>query len=142
MVEVSEGESAGTNCGGEDEAAVYCIAKLGRYGDMPQPWAKSFYRSKAWRTTRDYIVKRDNHLCQCYKLLGGEPCGEPAEEVHHIEELTPYNIDNLRIALGEDNLISLSFAHHHQIHNGSDDCGDEFEFDDSGMLVRRGNNRY
>lgn len=106
---------------------------------MAQSWAKPLYNSAAWAKVRNYCMKRDNYLCQCYKLLGGAPCGEPAEEVHHIEELTPYNIGNPMITLNEDNLISLSFAHHQQVHNGGeDDCGGEFEFDCNGVLVRRG----
>lgn len=39
-----------------------------------QTWAKNFYKSQAWKCTRDYIFKRDCGLCGC---------GAPGEIVHH-----------------------------------------------------------
>ena len=59
-------------------------------------FAKTFYESPAWRRTRAYILKRDAGLCV--------HCGEPGVIVHHKIELTPRNIDDPAIALGEDNL--------------------------------------
>lgn len=109
---------------------------------MAKPWAKSFYNSKAWKSTRKYILRRDHLQCQCYQILGGDPCGEPAEEVHHIEELTPQNINDPRIALHESNLLSLSGKCHKAItaleHGGCNDAGEGFYFDDSGMLRKIG----
>lgn len=57
-------------------------------------FAKAFYESPAWRRTRAYILKRDAGLCV--------HCGEPGVIVHHKIELTPRNIDDPAIALGED----------------------------------------
>lgn len=51
---------------------------------MAKPWAKPFYRSKQWRGVREYIIKRDNYLCQF--------CGLPAKEVHYVTHLNPTNI--------------------------------------------------
>ena len=56
-------------------------------------FAKAFYESPAWRRTRAYILKRDAGLCV--------HCGEPGVIVHHKIELTPRNIDDPAIALGE-----------------------------------------
>ena len=62
-------------------------------------FAKAFYESPAWRRTRAYILKRDAGLCV--------HCGEPGVIVHHKIELTPRNIDDPAIALGEDNLETV-----------------------------------
>lgn len=64
-----------------------------------QAFAKAFYISKQWRKARAYIFKRDAGLCV--------RCGQPGEIVHHKQHLTPGNIDNPEIALGEDNLELL-----------------------------------
>ena len=63
-------------------------------------FAKTFYESPAWRRTRAYILKRDAGLCV--------HCGEPGVIVHHKIELTPRNIDDPAIALGEDCLLYTS----------------------------------
>lgn len=68
---------------------------------MAQPWAKSFYNSKAWKACREsYIAKRrllDGAMCEvCHK--------EPIYIVHHKINLTPVNITNPDIALNHCNL--------------------------------------
>lgn len=69
-----------------------------------KPWAEKFYKSAAWKRVRDAAIRRDAYLCvDCMKknkLM-------PAEEVHHIIELTPDNIHDPKIALNLDNLVSL-----------------------------------
>lgn len=68
---------------------------------MAKEWAKWFYNSKEWKETRKYILKRDRYTCRqpgCYRI---------AEEVHHIEELTPENINDINISLNPKNLIAL-----------------------------------
>lgn len=69
-----------------------------------QSWAEQFYKSQAWKRTAKNIMQRDALLCvDC--LRHGKVT--PAEEVHHIIELTPENITDLNISLSEDNLVSL-----------------------------------
>ena len=107
---------------------------------MAKEWARPLYNSKAWTKVREYILKRDGYMCQCHKLIGGDECGLPAEEVHHIIHLNAQNVHDARIALGEDNLIALSRSCHvrlHQIEDGrkKTDCGDGLMFDENGMLV-------
>lgn len=68
---------------------------------MAQPWAKSFYNSKAWRSCREsYIQQRrliDGAMCEaCHK--------EPIYIVHHKTILTPANITDPDIALNHCNL--------------------------------------
>ena len=77
--------------------------------DMAREFAKAFYRSKEWKETREYVLKRDNYLCQ--------HCGELAEEVHHKIHLTPFNITDASISLGADNLVSLCKNCHSIEHN-------------------------
>lgn len=54
---------------------------------------------------------RDKYLCQ------RDGCYNPAEEVHHIKELTPENINDVNISLNLDNLICLCYECHKKIHN-------------------------
>ena len=80
---------------------------------MAKPFSDAFYHSKAWERAREDALKRDSYLCQrC--LAGGEIT--PATMVHHIEELTPANIDNPDIACGLDNLVSLCDLCHKKTH--------------------------
>ena len=79
-----------------------------------KPWAKSFYKSQAWKHTREVIMTRDHRLCvDC--LAHGYIT--PADEVHHIVELTPENINDTSITLNEDNLISLCRECHRKRHD-------------------------
>lgn len=71
--------------------------------------SRSFYKSKAWEKCRQYVLARDNHLCQ-YCLKKGKLT--PADMVHHIEELK----DNPNKALDADNLISLCHPCHNKEH--------------------------
>lgn len=76
-------------------------------------WARSFYKSQAWKLKREYIMQRDHHLCVDCMQIG---YFTPAEEVHHITPLTPDNIQDPDISLGDDNLISLCRECHRKRH--------------------------
>lgn len=80
-----------------------------------RPFAESFYKSKAWEKTRRMIMQRDVMLCQdCLK----DGLITPAEEVHHIVELSPDNINDPNITLNPDNLVSLCRRCHAKRHSG------------------------
>lgn len=107
---------------------------------MARDFAKAFYKSKEWQQCREYILMRDRFLCV--------KCGYPAEEVHHKIHLTPANIGDVNVTLNPANLISLCKNCHFEQHkvdkargirkaNGLADCGDEYEFDEQGFLVRK-----
>lgn len=67
-------------------------------------WAVEFYSSGAWKAAREQAKRRDHYLCvDCLR----EGRITPAEEVHHIIALTPYNITDPRISLNLNNLKSL-----------------------------------
>ncbi len=76
---------------------------------MAKDYAKKFYQSAIWEKQREYILKRDHHLCT-------EPgCYNVATEVHHITEITPDNISDPDITLNENNLRSLCHDCHTRI---------------------------
>ena len=92
-------------------------------------FAKSFYLSKEWRRVRDYVFKRDFGLCV--------RCGKPGEIAHHKEHLTPRNINNPEIALGEGNLELLCRDCHALAHAGELPTDSGLTFDGEGNIVKR-----
>ena len=100
---------------------------------MAREFSKSFYNSKEWEFTRNYILRRDKYLCT--------KCGNPAEEVHHIIHLTPQNIGDVNITMNPDNLTSLCKACHFDEHKGEHGRGratqesNPYTFDENGMLI-------
>lgn len=95
---------------------------------MAKEWARQFYNSKAWKNTRRYILNRDKYTCvYCYNR---------AEEVHHIIELTPSNINDVNISLNPDNLISLCSDCHKKITKGAGDIQEGYIFNEKGEVVR------
>ncbi len=92
-------------------------------------FAREFYLSKEWRRVRAYIMERDAGLCV--------RCGRPGEIVHHKEHLTPENIGDPAIALGEDNLELLCRDCHGLEHQTSPTTAAGLMFDDDGNLVER-----
>lgn len=102
---------------------------------MARDFAKSFYNSKEWANTRDYVLRRDKFLCRC---------GRPATEVHHIIHLSPQNIGDVSITMNPDNLISLCRDCHFEEHKGEHANGRKsleqqepykYTFDANGMLI-------
>ena len=107
---------------------------------MAKNFAKAFYKSSEWEKVRQFVLMRDKYKCTI--------CGRPAQEVHHIEHLSPSNIGDVKISLNPVNLTSLCrdchFAQHEldkkrgaKKYNTSKnaDCRDGFHFDDNGFLV-------
>lgn len=100
---------------------------------MARDFAKSFYNSKEWEQTRDFILRRDNFLCV--------KCGRPAEEVHHIKHLSPSNIGDVNITMNPENLVSLCRECHFNEHKGEHGRGrmvresNPYTFDANGMLI-------
>lgn len=96
---------------------------------MAKEWAKKFYQSTQWINTRDYILSKYHYLCQRCKE-------HPAEIVHHIIWLTPKNINDPNITLGEDNLTPVCRECHAIIHEGVQPTIDGLRFNSNGELVR------
>lgn len=92
-------------------------------------FAKAFYLSREWRRARACIFARDAGLCV--------HCGALGEIVHHKEPLTPANISNPAIALGEENLELLCRDCHALAHAGSLPADSGLAFDEEGNIVKR-----
>ena len=97
-------------------------------------WARSFYKSKAWKECRtSYIAKRealDGGLC--------EICREnPGFIVHHKRNLTPQNISDPEIALNHSNLEYVCKPCHDKAHGycGKTEWETRFSFDSSGNPI-------
>lgn len=99
-----------------------------RCDDM-KPWAKSFYKSKAWRDCRDaYFIFRHG-LC--------ERCGGPGKIVHHKIYLTPQNINDPNVSLNWENLELLCQDCHNEEHHEDEATVSGLMFDENGNLVPR-----
>lgn len=96
---------------------------------MAKDWAKKFYQSKAWISTRDYVMRKHHFLCQRCKE-------RPAEIVHHIIWLNPSNINDPEIALGEKNLLPVCRECHAIIHEGVDSTVEGLRFNENGELIK------
>ncbi len=68
-----------------------------------------FYKSKAWRSKREYILKRDGYQCQECRKYGKNT---EAKIVHHVIELE----DDWTQRLKNNNLVSVCDACHNKIH--------------------------
>ena len=81
---------------------------------MAKEFAKKFYKSKEWKKCREGYtaerIKADGGMCEhCKKELG--------YIVHHIEELTPFNINDPNITLNFDNLEYVCKVCHDNEHD-------------------------
>jgi 5-methylcytosine-specific restriction protein A len=68
-----------------------------------------FYKSKAWRNKREYILKRDGYMCQECRKYGKNT---EAKIVHHIIELE----DDWTQRLKNNNLVSVCASCHNKQH--------------------------
>lgn len=76
-------------------------------------FAEKFYKSKAWRTTRNGYAKSAGGLCERCLKKGIVRSGEI---VHHKIELTPDNINDPRVSLAWENLELLCRECHAAAH--------------------------
>ncbi len=94
-----------------------------------KPWAKSFYKSKAWRLCRQAYFILMHGLC--------ERCIEPGKIVHHTVYLTPDNINDPSITLNHDLLELLCATCHNQEHFEESATEEGLMFDSEGNLIER-----
>lgn len=73
----------------------------------------SFYRSRAWETTRNLYLAQVNHLCERCKAEGRVV---PAVIVHHKIHLNEQNYKDASVSLNFDNLMALCLACHNETH--------------------------
>ena len=80
---------------------------------MARDFARQFYNSRTWQTTRSAYMEHCRGLCERCLQKG---LIVPAEIVHHKEELTPSNITDVDIAVGFGNLEALCRPCHAEVH--------------------------
>lgn len=102
---------------------------------MAKEWAKWFYNSDAWKSTRKAVLLACGYTC--------ELCGGHAEEVHHEIELTPENIRNPAVTLNPQLLHPLCGSCHklvtkRQKQKRKADCDSGYCFDADGNLTPPG----
>ena len=68
---------------------------------MAKSFAKRFYKSQAWKKCRAGYAQSVGYLCEDCLAKG---IYKPGIIVHHIEELTPMNIENPEVTLNHKNL--------------------------------------
>lgn len=91
-----------------------------------KPFAKKFYKSKAWINCRDTYFVSQHGLC--------EKCGGAGLIVHHKEKLTPFNIYDVNVTLNWDLLELLCLDCHNREHGGAS-TAEGLRFDSNGDLV-------
>ena len=94
-----------------------------------KPFARRFYKSRAWKDCRDSYYISQHGIC--------ERCGAGGKIVHHKIELTAQNISDPYITLNWDLLELLCIDCHNQEHHSSEVVEEGLRFDADGNLVRR-----
>jgi len=95
---------------------------------MAKEYAKAFYNSKSWQTTREAYFNSQFGLC--------EKCGRVGEEVHHKKPITPFNLNDPNIALNWENLQLLCRSCHELAHAGTQPTTDGITFDSYGQVLQ------
>ena len=96
-------------------------------GIKMQPWARQFYRSKAWLRCREAYYASQFGLC--------ERCSGPGLIVHHKVKLMPQNISDISVTLERDNLQLLCLECHNREHGGASTV-EGLEFDAVGDIIQ------
>lgn len=105
-------------------ASIFCFG----VDIMALDYAKAFYNSKAWRELRLYVCQSRHWTC--------EECGGYGNQVHHIVEITPDNINDPNVTLNENNLQLLCEECHNAKRRLERDVEEGLYFDDFGNLVK------
>ena len=104
--------------------------------NVARDFARAFYRSKAWKQTREAYANSRSGLC--------ERCLErgiitPGAIVHHKEHLSPDNIDDPTVSLSFENLElvcrNCHAAEHPEIYGSKDEGLGRVGFDEDGNLI-------
>lgn len=91
-------------------------------------YAKSFYKSSAWKNTRKLVIARSNGLCERCKAAAIYQTGVI---VHHKRHITPKNINDPHITLSLSNLELLCEDCHNKEHKRKENARYKFAKDGS-----------
>ena len=100
---------------------------------MAKAFAKQFYSSKQWQDCRNAYASNRHYLCEDCLARG---IYRPGVIVHHVEELTPANIENPEVTLNHNNLRLVCRSCHEQAHR-SYSKGRRYLFDEYGNVTIR-----
>lgn len=97
---------------------------------MSKEFARAFYASTAWERAREAYFISQHGLC--------EICQNAGKIVHHKIELTPENINDIKITCGWENLELLCQDCHTRHHLGSKEGAtrEGLTFNNLGELVK------
>lgn len=93
-----------------------------------KPFARKFYKSRAWKDCRDAYFVSQHGIC--------ERCETGGKIVHHKIELTPENVNDPGITLNWELLELLCQECHNQEHFACEAVVDGLAFDADGNLVQ------
>ena len=100
---------------------------------MARPFAKAFYKSAEWQRCREAYAQSVHYLCEdCLK----RGIYRPGVIVHHIEELTPFNITNPEITLEFNDLRFVCRDCHAKEHKASEK-GRRYLIGENGEIILR-----
>ena len=101
---------------------------------MAKDFSRHIYHTSEWERVRQAAWARDHGMCvECYTR--GRVT--PAELVHHINEITPENIDDPGVAYNLDNLECVCRECHSRLHGWTKPCTREgMAFDVNGNLIK------
>jgi 5-methylcytosine-specific restriction endonuclease McrA len=90
---------------------------------------QSFYASKPWKQAKEYKLFTAEGRC--------EKCNGIGEIVHHIKPLTEITLNDIDIALGQDNLQLVCRKCHQDIHDRLDGKkpSRKIKFDSNGQII-------
>lgn len=96
-----------------------------------QPYTEHFYKGKAWKDCRESYLKSVGYKCEDCLARGIET---PAVIVHHIEEITPDNVNDPSITLNFDNLKAVCRKCHADEHMNHSNARRYF-FGENGEII-------
>lgn len=101
-----------------------------------KPFAKKFYKSRAWQSCRSSYILSVNGLCERCRRKGRIV---PGKIVHHKVLLTPENISDPQVSLNHELLEYLCQSCHNDEHHGSSEevLDEELMFDSNGDLIKK-----
>lgn len=92
-------------------------------------YAKTFYKSQAWKDTRAAYAKSKGYLCEVCLAKGVYRSGDI---VHHKIHLSPENIADPSVSLNWDNLQLVCRDCHAQLH---DNKQRRYKLDELGRVI-------
>lgn len=102
---------------------------------MAKDFSKKFYSNNIWKQCRASYIAKVNGICERCKTNGHIT---PGMIVHHINEITPQNINDPSITLNHDNLEYVCMECHNKIHYAKfSSTRKGIQFDEEGNVIAK-----